>query len=116
MSAYSLGEIPVATAGTPVRITANESDPAARLPCKSILVQRHDTTETGVIYLIKGSTAFSATQTTTGDGFIFAVGSAATLNSGSMRINDQPNGLNAADFYLDASANAQSAMVSVVRG
>jgi hypothetical protein len=104
-----LGIVTVATAGTPVRLTVNETTPSARLYCKGINIQRNDTTQTGVIFLQDGNVAAGALGV--GGKTIGMLVGTTTLPLLSYPAPYQSEALNAADYYLDASVSGESANV-----
>ena len=115
MSVRAHGRITVPSGGTPVRATSNESDASDRVPCHSIMFQRNVSSETGRVYILKGSTAGFANVIA-----VLAaptVGSTATgiLASATFVANLSPNAFNLAEFYVDAETNDDGCIVSSVR-
>jgi hypothetical protein len=115
MSIRAHGRITVAAAGTPIRATANETDPTKAVPCHSIMFQRNVSSETGRVYILKGSTAGFANVIA-----VLAaptVGSTATgiLASATFVANLSPNAFNLAEFYVDVETNDDGCIISSVR-
>jgi hypothetical protein len=115
MSIRAHGRISVGTAGTPVRATNNESDADVRVPCHSIMFQRNVSSETGRVYILKGSTAGFAN--------VIAVLAAPTIGgthsgilaSATFVSHTSPNAFNLAEFYIDVETNNDGCIVSSVR-
>jgi hypothetical protein len=107
----SLGKVPVAAAGTPARLTVNETDPGATLLCYSIMVQQIRA-NTG--YLIIG-TASMDSSTHAGCLAVLAIPTTNSLPSANAGILTQSqNQFNAADYWLDATVNGEGGLVSVL--
>lgn len=104
MALKSFGKITVASAGTPVRVTVNESDPTARVGLQSISVFASAGNSGTNIYL---GTATMNKSTYAGVYAIIPKG--AVISS---VINLAPVGLDARDLYLDADTSADTALVS----
>lgn len=104
MALRSFGKVTVTTAATPVRVTANESTPSARVGVQSITVQALSGNSGTNIYV--GS---SAMNTTTLAGVYAIVAKGAAASAG---IINAPAGLNAAEIYLCADTNGDAALVS----
>lgn len=101
----------MATAGSPVRATSNESDPAARFGAHSILFQRNDPTETGRVYIVDRSDAQIPNH-------VLAVLGAPTANifpSFSITVTYAPAAFNVADYWIDAENNGEGCVVSAIR-
>lgn len=108
----SLGKVTVTTAGTPVRLTNNETTPAANYPCQSILVETwHD--NSGKIWIYDRATG----SKTTGVGVLayLAAPTASTAPSAGVTSHSSPNGLNANEYWLDADSDGEAAAVSIYR-
>ncbi len=98
MAWISLGQVAVASSGTRVRLTANATNPAARVGCEAILVQAisdANHTNTGRVYLFAGPTDAAPVAT-------LAVPTTNTIPSAAATIPNAPGGLNAADFWIDS--------------
>lgn len=102
MALKSFGKITVATAGTPVRCTINESVPATRFGVQSISVYG-PAGNTGNIYL---GTATMNRSTFAG---VYAIIPKGTWASGV--INLAPAGINANELYIDADNSNDTALV-----
>lgn len=108
----SLGYVVVATPGTPVRATVNQADPAERRPAQTIRFQALPD-NSGVVYIgLQGLDTAG-----TGEGTqVLAILPAPTAESPMVAyeasVHTIPNGLNAADFYVDGSAG-EGVIVSV---
>lgn len=108
--------VTVTTAGTPVRCTVNQTNPAARVVCHTLFVQQH-ASNTGKLYLMDRSTGSSST----GLGVLATI-PAPTLSSGvaiilpwvAYTIPYAPGGGNAADYYIDADVSGDKATVSII--
>jgi len=108
----SLGYVTVAAAGTPVRATVNETDPALRVGAQSILFQAKPD-NTGVMYI-----GLAGMDRTTGAQVIGFLGTPVSESAPSLLISmpDVSGGLNVADFYVDADDNGDVAVVSCTQG
>jgi len=110
------------TAGTPVRVTANRTTPAARLVCHTLFIQQL-AANTGKIYVmtVSNETAQAQFNKTTGVGVV-AIIPAPTLVAGvgtilpwvAITIPFAPGGLDASNFFLDADVNGDDALVSAI--
>lgn len=108
----SLGILNVAAAGTPVRITANQTDPTARIDCYSILVQQVPG-NVGYIVIGQGS-AVRYTSFVNCDA-ILAIPTSNSLPSATAGILTQAETrLNAADYYVDVSESGDNVLCSVL--
>ena len=110
MANQSLGYVTVTAAGTPVRLTSNETTPADRYPVHSYLIEVVSS-NTGKIFV--GS---STMNKATGAG-VYAVLPPPTTNvypSFSSNIVEAAAGFNLAEVYLDADVNGEKALVSVI--
>jgi hypothetical protein len=111
MALVPFGKITVTSAGTPVRLTSTQSTPANRVGLQSITVQVLPA-NTGVIYV-----GDSTLNVSTGAGILAILPAPASATTGafasvSFSIPLAPTGLNLADYYVDASTNTQSVIVS----
>lgn len=104
MALRSFGKVAVASAGTPVRITTNESDPTARVGMQSITVFALAGNSGTNIYV--GRSNMNKT-TLVGVYAIIAKG-----NQEAFEIPLSPAGINAADVYIDADTNSDAALIS----
>ena len=105
MALRSLGKVTVTSGGTPVRVTANETAPAARVAVQSLTVQPI-ATNTGNIYV--GNASMDRT-TLAG---VYLIVPTTGYFSGSIPLS--PAGLNAAEIYLDADTDGNAALVSAI--
>lgn len=106
MALKSLGKVAVAASGTPVRLTVNQSTPGDRVGCQTIIVSAL-AANTGAVYLGKGASFARST----GTDCMMQIAKGTIVQVGSI---EAPAGLNAADYYLDADTNGDSAYVSVI--
>lgn len=117
MPAIPLGRVNVAAAGTPARATANQSDPTKRIAAHGIMFEVWPT-NVGLTYV--GTEGMNKTT-----GFnVLAVLPLPSLDSNgdpvflptfSLALTIAPNGLNPADFYIDADDNNAGLLVSVLQ-
>ena len=108
MAWHSLGNVTVTTAGTPVRITINESSSTARLQCHAIMVEQIPGNSGRIII---GLSNLNST-TYVGALAILAIPTTNTLPSCNVGIGDAPNAFNAADYFIDATVSGEGALVS----
>jgi hypothetical protein len=106
MALKSLGKVVVTTAGTLVRLTMNETAPAARYGCQALYI-RGLAGNTGDVYI---GTSVMVRSTLVGVYAIVPKGTSLTIDC-----SNAPAGFNAAELYLDADTNSDSALVSVVQ-
>lgn len=107
MAQHSLGKV-TATAGTPVRLTTNESDPTARYGAHSYLVEALST-NTGAVYI--GSASLNRT-TLAG---VYAILPPPTTNSYpnfSATVTYAAAAFNLAEIYIDVDVSNEGALVS----
>lgn len=112
----SLGYVTVAAAGTPVRATNNQADPTLRIGAQSVLFQALPGNG-GIVYIGQGA----AFDPATGVGVLGIIPAPADPTSGPfpsfvVSIPVPAAGLNAADFYVDASGNDNGVLVSYTQG
>lgn len=105
MALKSLGKVTIASGGTPVRATANETDPTARYAVQSFTVQA-GAANAGIVYVGLGS-SFS---TSTGAGVIGLIPKPASATTGpfssaSYSILEAPAGIDMRDIYIDGTTN-----------
>lgn len=108
----SLGYVTVPAGGTPIRSTANESNPPARIAAHSIFFQQKSS-NSGKVYICSSATA----NRTTGED-VLAVLSIPTTNllpSASVTVTYAPNGFNVADFWVDVDVDGDAVLVSYVQ-
>jgi len=115
MALKSLGKVTVTTAGTPVRLTANETTPTARVPAHAIFVQA-DKANGGAGWL-----GLSGMNKATGAGVLAVIPKPSASDSTSypsISISDATSKtmIDASDVYLDADGNGYNFYVSVVIG
>lgn len=112
----SLGLVTVATAGAPVRATANISSAAPfgqssqMYFCMAILFQAAPANG-GKMYVGDNPT-FS--KGGAGQLAIIGVPTTNVIPSAGVNVPNAPNGLNAGDYYIDADTNGNSVSVSVL--
>lgn len=104
MALRSFGKVTVASAGTPVRATSNESVPTARVGVQSLTVFALAGNAGANIYV--GNSAMNK-STLAGVYAIVPKGS-----SGGATINLAPAGINANEIFIDADTNGDAALVS----
>lgn len=104
MAIKSFGKVAVASAGTPVRCTLNESDPTARYAVQSISVQALAGNTGTNIYV--GSASMNKS---TGVGVYVAVPKG---NQVDISIDLAPAGINANEVYIDADTTNDAAYIS----
>ncbi len=110
MAVRSLGLV-TATAATPVRLTANETDPLARVAAHSIVVQAWHN-NSGLVYVGDRSTMVRATGVGVLEVLQIPV-AGAHLKFMVTNIN-APAGFNAADLWLDVDVNDDGVLVQVI--
>jgi len=106
MAFRSFKLITVTTATTPVRVTVNESVPAARVGVQTINVYALAGNSGANIYL--GSSTAAVTD---GTGIYAAIPKGTSQQ---FTIVNSPAGFNAADLYLVADTNGDKAIVSAI--
>lgn len=111
----SLGYVTVAAAGTPVRATANEADPTARMPAQAVSFQARPT-NTGLIYIGDRQSMDPAT----GEGILAILAAPADATTGpfasyAASLPNVPAGINASGLWIDASINGQSVVVGMTQ-
>ncbi len=104
MALKGFGKITVTTSNTPVRVTVHETTPSKRVGLQSISVFALAGNSGANIYLGSSTMNFS-----TFVGVYAIVPKGAVISSG---IEQAPAGLNAADLYLCADTDGDSALVS----
>lgn len=111
----SLGYVTVTAAGTPVRATANRTNPAQRVATQSIVFQaRHS--NAGRVYI-----GLVGMNKTTGVGVLGSIPAPVSATTGPFQswaasMPTPAAGLNAADFYVDADTNNDSVIVAITAG
>jgi len=108
--AKSLARITVATPGTPVQITVNEAVPGAQVGTHSILFERDDPNDTGLIYVGRSSSMVRATLFDVIA--ILPAPSTGVLPSITITLTPGMNSLNAADFFVDADVGGDTILAS----
>ena len=111
MATSELGKVVVTTAGTPVRATANLSNPAARYICKSYMVQAWPT-NSGLAYVGKQSMVKATGVAVTA---VLPAPSAATVPAFSASHEDAPAAFDMARIWIDAAVNGEAVLITVVR-
>lgn len=107
----SRGKVTVTTSGTPVRLTANESSPTARVPCHAFMVEAWPS-NTGKLYICDRSGAVIATGV--GVAGILAIPTNNILPVFTVGFSNAPNAFNLGDYYLDADNNGEGGIVSTL--
>jgi len=106
-----LAKITVTSAGTRVRATSTQADPNRRIVCQAFMVQA-DPSNTGLGAAGDSTVAYS---TRAGIWGIIGAPSGTTIVPAFVaKHNAAPGPFNLADLYLDASADAQSFIISYV--
>lgn len=111
MAIRSLGLVTVPTAGTPVRLTANESVPTAHVGAHSISVQAWHPNTTRV-YI--GDRESMVRATGVGVLMVLAIPTANALSQFTATIVNSPAGFDAAQLWLDVDTNDEGALVSIL--
>lgn len=106
----SLGKVTVASAGTPVRATANQTTPANRFPAHSYLVEAV-VGNTGKVYI---GAAGMDKSTLVGVFVVLPPPTANVLPSFSATVSYSPNHFNMADVWIDVDTNNEGALVSCI--
>lgn len=109
MANKSLGKV-TATAGTPVRLTNNQTDPAAAYSCHSYFVEALST-NTGAVYI--GNSTLNKT-TLAGVYAILPPPSTNIYPSFSSAVGYSPAHFNAAEVWIDVATSTEGVLVSVV--
>jgi len=112
--AKSLARITVATAGTPVQITVNEAVPSAHVGAHSILFERDDPNDTGLIYVGRSVNMVRASLVDVIA--ILPAPSTGVLPSITITLTTGHNALDAADFFIDADVGGDSILASFLEG
>lgn len=108
----SLGKVAVATPGTLVRATNNESSPTTRYPAHAMLFQQV-AGNTGKIYICDRQNAVAST----GVGVLatLAIPTVNVLPSASCTVTYAPAAFNAIDFWIDAEVGGEGCQVSAIQ-
>jgi len=105
----SLGYI-TPTAGTPTRITANETDPTRMFLAHSILIQQvRDNTG----YILIGQSGLNAGTGVDLDA-VLPIPTTNSLPNATVGISDSGNPFNCAEYYVDTTVNGDKVLVSVL--
>lgn len=112
------GQVTVTAGGTPVRVTANLDNPTTRVGLQSITVQARPA-NAGIVYVRLGNTP--ADDRTTRRTVLFIIPQPVSAVQGplplyTITLPAVPNGINAADIYLDAASNGDGAIVFGTQG
>lgn len=113
MAFYSIGKVTVTTAGTKVRLTANETTPGANLGAQTILIQALSG-NTGKVYI-----GLSTLNKSTGAGVLGVLNVPPTTGDLPLLTLTAPMApalFNAADLYLDVDTNGEGVMASLIQG
>ncbi len=111
MGLRSLGLVTVPTAGAPVRLTANETVPTARVGAHSISAQAWHP-NTARVYIGDRDTMVRATGV--GVLMVLAIPTANALSQFTATIVNSPAGFNAADLWMDVDNDGEGAVVSIL--
>jgi hypothetical protein len=106
----ALGKV-TATAGTPVRITNNETTPSARKACHAIMIEALPA-NTGKVFIMDRSTGVKATFV--GVICVLAVPTTNFVPTFTVGFSGAANPINAADFYIDVDTTGEGAIISVL--
>lgn len=106
----SLGKVVVATAGTPVQATVNQTSPTAPLVCHAILVEVLPT-NTGKIYV--GLVGFSKT-TLVGALAILPPPTTNSYANWGGSVGFAPNAVEASQVYIDADNSGEGVLISLL--
>lgn len=105
------GKVSVPVPGTPVRATANESDPTLHLACHSLLFQALSG-NAGKVYILDRQTGNKATGV--GVLAVLPVPTANSIPGASATITSAPGALNLADYWIDSDNADEGVIVSVL--
>ena len=108
----SLGRITTVAAGTPVQVTANESDPRALIMAHSIIVQQVEG-NAGKIYLKSLVNGDYGTILTIPVPTLNGAGKAEVLPWEELKFDSGINAIVANQLYIDTEFGAESADVSL---
>ncbi len=111
MAVRSLGRVVVATAGTPVRLTANEADPTARVAAHSITVQAWHA-NVDVVYI--GDREAMVRATGVGVLEVLPIPVAGGFIKFTVTHVNAPVGFNVANLWLDVDTNDEGVLVQVI--
>lgn len=110
MAQFSLGKITVNPSGTPIRLTANASTPAANYPAHSYLVECL-AANTGKVYI---GTATMDKTSLTGVYAILPPPTANVFPSFSVTVSYSPNHFNLAEVYIDVDNAGEGVVASAI--
>jgi hypothetical protein len=105
-----IGRFLVPVAGTPVRLTSTQPNPAETFSCHGVFIQALPT-NVGKVYV--GTSALNKT-TLVGVIAIIAIPTANNLPAFTAALTLAPNAINLADLYLDVETGGEGALVSVL--
>jgi hypothetical protein len=106
----ALGKVTVPAAGTPVRSTANLTDPTRRYAVHGVLIQAL-TGNTGKVYI--GTTGLN--KSTLANVFaVLAIPTTNQLPTFSAALTLAPNAITLDDLYLDADINGEGVLVTAL--
>ncbi len=120
MALQSFGIVTVTAAGTPVRATANVTNPALQtgepVQLQTVRIQTMPG-NTGIGYVFAGMTATPADHRTDGIGLVGVIPAPADATKGpfayvEFTLPAVPNGINLANIWIDASVNTSKYIVS----
>ena len=107
----SFGKIAVAAAGTPVRATENQTDPALPYFCHAVMVEV-DPSNTGKVWV--GTSSSMDTATFADVVAILAAPSVNTLPTFSYTISYAINAINLGDLWIDVDTNGEGVVISAI--
>lgn len=105
----SLGYV-TGAAGTPVRLTNNETDPTKTYLCHSILVQQ---VRTNTGYILIGQSGLNAT-TGVDLNAVLPIPTTNSIPNATVGISDSGNPFNLPEYWVDFTVNGDKALVSIL--
>ncbi len=114
MAAKSFGRITVASPDTAIQATVNESVPSTRFSVHSLMFERDDPNDTGLVYI--GTSASMNRTTLVGVVAILAVPTDNFLPVFTVTITHMPDGINANEYFIDADVAGDSVLISAIVG
>lgn len=107
----SLGKVTIASAGTPERITKDQSTPATNISSHAVLIEALSA-NTGKIYI--GTSTLNKT-TLAGVLAVLAVPTTNIIPVFSLGVSIAPNGINLADIYFDCDTTSEGVTVGYIQ-
>jgi hypothetical protein len=114
MALKSFGRITVAVPDTAVQATVNEPAQADRFSVHSVMFERDDPNDTGLVYI--GTSAAMNRTTLVGVIAILAVPTTNFLPVFTATITHMPDGVNVNEFWVDADEAGDSVLISGIEG